>query len=85
MPTYDFACRKCGQEFQVEESLQEHGSQKQHPCSRCRSPDTFQLFRSLVVIDSEPSRPPREDEPMEDMAPPGMPPGMCGHGGFCGM
>jgi putative FmdB family regulatory protein len=84
MPTYDFACRKCGQEFQVEESLQEHG--RQHPCSRCMSPDTFQLFRSLVVVDSGPSKPRKdEDLSMEDMGPPGMPPGMCGHGGFCGM
>jgi len=81
MPTYDYECRKCGTEFRIDASISE--KEKLKPtCTKCKSLDTFQLFRRANLVDSmNTPRPPPQMPPgggMGGMPGMGMPPGMCG-------
>jgi putative FmdB family regulatory protein len=89
MPTYDYQCRKCHHEFEIEATVSEKEKLKPE-CPKCGSTNTSQLFKRLTVVDSDKSDNGLPDIPEDDMAgmPPmggmGMPPGMCGPGGYCG-
>lgn len=48
MPTYEYACRKCGHTFQRIERISDHG-EKQIRCPECRSPRVEQVFNSVFV------------------------------------
>jgi putative FmdB family regulatory protein len=48
MPTYDYACQKCGHEFQRIEKISEHGAKKVR-CPKCKSQKVEQVFTSVFV------------------------------------
>ena len=48
MPTYDYACQKCGHSFQRVERISEHGSKKVI-CPECKSTRVGQVFGSVFV------------------------------------
>ena len=48
MPTYDYACQKCGHAFQRIEKISEHGSKKVK-CPRCTSTRVEQVFSTVFV------------------------------------
>ena len=54
MPTYDYACKKCGHSFQKIEKISEHGSRKVH-CPECKSTRIEQVFGSVFVKTSRKS------------------------------
>jgi putative FmdB family regulatory protein len=54
MPTYDFACRKCGHEFQKIQKISEHGTKKLR-CPKCKSQKVEQVFTSVFVKTSKKS------------------------------
>ena len=54
MPTYDYACEKCGQSFQRTEKISEHGSKKVL-CPECKSTRVQQVFKSVFVKTSKKS------------------------------
>ena len=98
MPDYDYECKKCGHQWRITASLAEKEKGLDTSCPKCKSTDTYQLFNKLCFGEAEDFR---DEEPMPDMPPggggmggmpPGMggmpmgiPPGMCGPGGMCGM
>jgi len=48
MPTYAYACRKCGHEFQRREKISEHGEKKVR-CPGCKSTRVEQVFTPVSV------------------------------------
>jgi putative FmdB family regulatory protein len=48
MPTYDYACRKCGHNFQRIEKISDHGTKK-IKCPECKSTRVEQVFTSVFV------------------------------------
>lgn len=48
MPTYDYACKKCGHGFQKTEKISEHGAKKVR-CPECKSTKVEQVFGSVFV------------------------------------
>lgn len=48
MPTYDYACEKCGHGFQRVETITEHGSKKVK-CPECKSTRVERVFSSVFV------------------------------------
>ncbi|MFH1766348.1 MAG: zinc ribbon domain-containing protein [Gemmatimonadota bacterium] len=48
MPTYDYACKKCGHSFQRIERITEHGSKKVS-CPECKSTRVERVFSSVFV------------------------------------
>ncbi|TFH66030.1 MAG: zinc ribbon domain-containing protein, partial [Gemmatimonadales bacterium] len=48
MPTYDYACNKCGHGFQRVETITEHGSKKVR-CPACKSTRVERVFSSVFV------------------------------------
>jgi putative FmdB family regulatory protein len=85
MPTYDYECKKCHHEFQVEATMKEKESLKP-VCPKCKSTDTSQLFKKVNYMEDISDAPDMPDTPDDGGMPPGMGgyPGMCGPGGYCG-
>jgi putative FmdB family regulatory protein len=54
MPTYDYACQKCGTNFQRVEKISEHGTKK-IKCPECKSTRVEQVFGSIFVKTSRKS------------------------------
>ncbi|MFC1574502.1 zinc ribbon domain-containing protein [Gemmatimonadota bacterium] len=48
MPTYDYACMKCGHVFQRTEKISEHDAGKVR-CPECESKKVKQVFGSVFV------------------------------------
>jgi putative FmdB family regulatory protein len=48
MPTYDYACQKCGHAFQRIEKISEHGLKKVK-CPECKSTRVERVFTSVFV------------------------------------
>jgi len=48
MPTYDYACRKCGHIFQRTEKIVEHGHKKVS-CPKCKSLRVEQVYGNVFV------------------------------------
>ena len=42
MPNYAFQCKKCGEQFEVHESVKEHDLHKEQ-CPKCRSCSSTQV------------------------------------------
>ncbi len=49
MPTYEFKCTKCGQEFTRFMSLKERDA-GQVACPKCNSPEVQQLISKVLTI-----------------------------------
>ena len=54
MPTYDYACQKCGHAFQRVEKISEHGLKKVK-CPECKSTRVERVFTSVFVKTSRKS------------------------------
>jgi len=54
MPTYDYACQKCGHRFERVEKISEHGA-KEVKCPECKSTRVEQVFSSYFVKTSRKS------------------------------
>ena len=54
MPTYDYACKKCGHRFERVEKISEHGAKKVK-CPECTSTRVEQVFSSYFVKTSRKS------------------------------
>jgi len=54
MPTYDYACQKCGHTFQRREKISDHG-QKKVKCPECKSTRVGQVFSNVFVKTSRKS------------------------------
>ncbi|MGD2122283.1 MAG: zinc ribbon domain-containing protein [Gemmatimonadota bacterium] len=54
MPTYDYACKKCGKSFQRVEKISQHGTKK-IKCPACKSTRVEQVFGSVFVKTSKKS------------------------------
>jgi putative FmdB family regulatory protein len=48
MPTYEYRCDKCGEEFSRFLSLREHGTAKVN-CPKCNSPEVKQQVSKFVA------------------------------------
>lgn len=45
MAIYEYRCDDCGKKFTVTERISEHGDEKRaHPCPKCKSEKTTQLY-----------------------------------------
>src|SRR5512139_3050225 len=55
MPTYDFVCRNCGQQFDIFLSLSEYGKRKVK-CAHCGSTNVRRRMTRIRVARSEESR-----------------------------
>jgi putative FmdB family regulatory protein len=54
MPTYDYACRKCGHTFKKIEKISAHGAKKPK-CPDCKSTRVEQVFSTYFVKTSKKS------------------------------
>ena len=54
MPTYDYACQKCGHAFQRIEKISEHGLKKVK-CPECKSTRVERVLTSVFVKTSRKS------------------------------
>lgn len=54
MPTYDYACQKCGHAFQRIEKISEYG-QKKVKCPECKSTRVERVFSTIFVKTSRKS------------------------------
>ena len=54
MPTYEYACRKCGHAFQKIEKISDHGAKKVR-CPKCKSLKVEQTFSGGFVKTSKKS------------------------------
>jgi putative FmdB family regulatory protein len=54
MPVYEYECKKCGREFSVVMTLEEHGKRKVK-CPKCESKDVRHLIESVFVTTSRKS------------------------------
>jgi putative FmdB family regulatory protein len=54
MPNYAFRCKKCGEQFEVHESVKEHDLHKEH-CPKCSSGNIAQQYGSIYVKTSKKS------------------------------
>jgi putative FmdB family regulatory protein len=54
MPTYSFACRKCGRKFQENLSFREYASRKRK-CPKCGSKSVAQLLEAFYAKTSKKS------------------------------
>lgn len=43
MARYDYRCEACGEEFEIEEKISEHGGGRSPACPACGSRETSQL------------------------------------------
>ena len=48
MPTYEFKCRKCGEEFTLRERISEMGKRKV-TCPKCKSGDVERLLSGFYA------------------------------------
>ena len=48
MPTYDYICKKCGENFHRIEKISEHGTKKIR-CPSCKSTRVEQVFGTVFV------------------------------------
>lgn len=55
MPTYDFVCRHCGQNFDIFMSFTEYGKRKVK-CAHCGSPNVRRRMTKVRIARSEESR-----------------------------
>jgi putative FmdB family regulatory protein len=52
MPTYEFHCKRCDRDFELEESitaLEQHLKKHDHHCPKCQSDDVDQLLTHFEV------------------------------------
>ncbi len=54
MPTYEYECRKCGREFSLVMSMEDHEKKKVR-CPKCESKDVKHLIESVFVTTSRKS------------------------------
>ncbi|HWH71291.1 MAG TPA: zinc ribbon domain-containing protein [Candidatus Sulfotelmatobacter sp.] len=58
MPAYEYECKKCGQQFEVILSIQEHERQdkkKAVHCPKCQSNEVEHIIESVFVTTSKKS------------------------------
>ena len=55
MPEYEFQCAKCGKQFTVEESMQQHEQHRAVKCPKCGSTKVEPRFSSVFVKTSKKS------------------------------
>jgi putative FmdB family regulatory protein len=56
MPSYDFRCRSCGQDFTLTYASIAEAGRSDPRCPRCQSAELSRLIRRVAVISSEESR-----------------------------
>ena len=54
MPTYEFACKKCGEKFMLVESFKDHAAHKER-CPKCQSKQVEQLMSAVYAKTSKKS------------------------------
>ncbi len=54
MPNYAFQCKKCGEDFEVRESVKEHDLHKEQ-CPKCSSGNIEQKYGNIYVKTSKKS------------------------------
>jgi len=54
MPNYAFQCKKCGEQFEVQESVKEHDLHKEQ-CPKCSSGNIAQQYGNIYVKTSKKS------------------------------
>ena len=54
MPTYEYECKKCGNQFERSERISEHGS-KRVRCPECKSTSVRQMVSGVSVQTSKKS------------------------------
>ena len=54
MPNYAFQCKKCGELFEVQESVKEH-DQRNEQCPKCSSGNIAQRYSGIYVKTSKKS------------------------------
>lgn len=58
MPTYDYECQNCGNEFSLDFSVADHDEQEKGRkirCPKCESADVKHVFSSVFVTTSRKS------------------------------
>ncbi len=50
MPTYNFICRNCEEEFSIEATISEKENGIEVNCSSCESDDVYQDFSGVGVL-----------------------------------
>jgi len=53
MPTYEYKCLKCGEEFERTMTLGEHEKGERPTCPKCQSQDVEQLVASFQPVTSK--------------------------------
>lgn len=48
MPIYAYRCQKCGRDFEIVESIGQHG-QKKHRCPACKSPRVERILGPVTA------------------------------------
>ncbi|EPC01625.1 hypothetical protein L861_16535 [Litchfieldella anticariensis FP35 = DSM 16096] len=54
MPTYQYRCKKCGEEFELSEHMTDHTS-TQHECPKCKSKQVDQVMTPFFAKTSRKS------------------------------
>ncbi|MCA9025366.1 MAG: zinc ribbon domain-containing protein [Planctomycetaceae bacterium] len=49
MPLYQYVCRKCEKQFEIEETIGLHAQHRQHQCPRCGSSEVQQVISNVTV------------------------------------
>lgn len=55
MPTYDFVCKTCGQQFSQRQTFQEYDAHKALQCPHCGSREVEQLANPAFVVTAKKS------------------------------
>lgn len=53
MARYDFECRECGHEFELQERISEHDSEASPECPECGSRETRQVMNAFYPDTSD--------------------------------
>jgi putative FmdB family regulatory protein len=54
MPAYEYSCRDCNQNFTVNLSIQDHGSEQVH-CPNCKGANVGQVMVPFAAVTSKKS------------------------------
>jgi putative FmdB family regulatory protein len=49
MPSYEYECQKCHQQFSIDETIGDHARHRPHACPKCGSEQVRQLISSVHV------------------------------------
>lgn len=55
MPTYDFVCKECGEQFSEHQTFQEYDEHKKIQCPRCGSREVEQQPSPAYVVTAKKS------------------------------